>query len=60
MATVIRHGRRVKVKKKVKKSVATSLSMPSEFVAQNGVVIHQDTHIAVEACPRATKAKKKH
>ncbi len=41
------------------------LTMPTEFVAQNGAVIHQSTKIAVTGCPKKTlhkahrKAKKK-
>ena len=36
--------------------------MPTEFVAQNGAEIHQNTPIAVTGCPKAapaTKAKAK-
>jgi hypothetical protein len=41
------------------------LVMPTEFVAQNGAVIHQTTKIAVTGCPKAVrherkKAHKKH
>jgi hypothetical protein len=31
------------------------LVMPTEFVAQNGAVIHQSTKIAVTGCPKAAK-----
>ncbi len=34
------------------------LSMPTEFVAQNGVVLKQSTKIKVESCPK-TRTKKK-
>jgi hypothetical protein len=34
------------------------LVMPTEFVAQNGAVIHQSTKIAVTGCPKAKKAKR--
>jgi hypothetical protein len=36
------------------------LTMPTEFVAQNGAVIHQNTKIAVTGCPKhkAKKAKR--
>ena len=30
----------------------SKLAMPSEFVAQNGAVIHQNTPIAVTGCPK--------
>jgi hypothetical protein len=32
--------------------------MPTEFVGQNGAVIHQSTKISVSGCPKAHKAKK--
>ena len=34
------------------------LAMPTEFVAQDGAVIHQCTKIAVTGCPK--KARRKH
>lgn len=36
-----------------------SLKMPTEFVAQNGLVVKQNTQISVAGCS-AVKAKKKH
>jgi hypothetical protein len=36
-----------------------SLKMPTEFVAQNGAVIHQQTPIAVTGCKKHHKAKTK-
>ena len=44
--------------RKVKETVATSLQIPNEFIAQNGAEIHQTTPIAVEGCPKAVPAKK--
>jgi hypothetical protein len=38
---------------------ASKLVMPTEFVAQNGAVIHESTKIAVTGCPKAQKAKAK-
>jgi hypothetical protein len=35
-----------------------NLKMPTLFVAQNGLEIHQATHIAVTGCPKAKKARK--
>jgi hypothetical protein len=56
--TVTRHGKRVKVA--VKKTVATGLTMPTEFTAQNGATIHQVTNISVTGCGKAkTKTKAK-
>jgi hypothetical protein len=40
-------------------AVKGGLKMPTEFVAQNGAVIHQSTPISVSGCPKAHKAKKK-
>src|ERR1700691_2173448 len=36
----------------------SKLTMPTEFVAQNGATIKQSTKIAVTSCPKAKKAKK--
>jgi hypothetical protein len=38
--------------RKIRKTVAGSLVMPTTFTAQNGLVIHQDTKIAVTGCAR--------
>jgi hypothetical protein len=37
-----------------------SLTMPSEFVAQNGMTLHQNTHVAVTGCAKTklTRAQK--
>ena len=35
------------------------LKMPTEFLAQNGLAIHESTKIAVTGCPKAKKIKKK-
>jgi hypothetical protein len=35
------------------------LAMPTEFVGQNGVVLHQSTKIAATGCPKARKASHK-
>ncbi len=52
------HGRRKTVTREVKKTEPTTLRMPTEFVAQNGAEIHQDTPITVTGCPKAVPAKK--
>jgi hypothetical protein len=36
-----------------------ALAMPTEFVGQNGAVVHQSTKITVTGCPKAKKAKAK-
>ena len=33
--------------------------MPTEFVAQNGLEIHESTPIGVSGCPKHVKTKKK-
>jgi hypothetical protein len=48
------------VTRKVKKTVAASLEMPTAFVGQNGAEIHQNTPITVTGCgAKAKKAKAK-
>jgi hypothetical protein len=37
---------------------ASKLAMPTAFVAQNGLEIHQSTQITVTGCPKAKKHKK--
>jgi hypothetical protein len=46
------HTQKREVTRRVRQAVPTTLSMPTEFVAQNGVVLHQSTHIQVTGCPR--------
>ena len=41
-------------------SARAKLAMPTEFVAQNGAVVQQNTHIEVSGCPKAKKKVKKH
>jgi len=45
--------------RKVKQTVAGSLTMPTAFVGQNGAVIHESTPVSVSGCPKAHKAKAK-
>jgi hypothetical protein len=60
------HGRKVRRTIEVKIEKPTTLSMPTAFIAQNGLQIHQSTKIAVTGCPKTKKAhrakhkKKKH
>ena len=46
--------------RKVKQTEPESLVMPTEFVGQNGAVIHQSTPVSVTSCPKAKPAKKAH
>ena len=59
--TVKRHGKSVKVTKKVSENVAAPLEMPTEIIGQNGAEIHETTKIAVTGCKAAAvkKATKK-
>ena len=60
--TVKVHGRKKTITRKVKKTEPATLAMPTEFVAQNGAEIKQNTPIAVTGCPKtapATKTKAK-
>jgi hypothetical protein len=60
--TVRVHGRKKTITRGVKQTEPATLAMPTEFVAQNGAEIHQDTPIAVTGCPKtapATKTKAK-
>ncbi len=57
--TVKIHGRRKTITRKVKKTEPATLQMPSEFVAQNGAEIHQDTPITVTGCPKKARPAKK-
>jgi len=55
--TVRVRGHRKTVTRKVRETQPALLAMPTEFVGQNGAVIHQTTKIAVTGCPKK-KAKK--
>jgi hypothetical protein len=52
-------GKNKRVVKKTTKQVTESLKMPTEFVAQNGLQIHESTPIKVTGCPKLKAAKKK-
>jgi hypothetical protein len=56
--TVKVKGKKKTVTRKVNETVPASLSMPTEFVAQNGAQVHQTTNIAVTGCPKAQSTKK--
>jgi hypothetical protein len=55
--TVKVKGRNQTVTRKVKETVAESLIMPNEFVAQNGAVLKQNSTIKVTGCAKPKKAK---
>ena len=57
--TVKVKGHRKTVTRSVKQTLPATLQMPSEFVGQNGAVVHQNTKVAVTGCPKnAHKATK--
>jgi hypothetical protein len=53
------HGHSKTVTRKVKETQPASLTMPAEFVAQNGAVLHQSTKVGVTGCPKAKKHRKR-
>jgi NHL repeat len=57
--TVRVKGRKKKVTRKVRQTVPAALTMPTEFVAQNGATIHETTKIAVTGCAKTVKKKAK-
>ncbi len=60
--TLVRvHGHKHTVRKVVRKSVPGTLGMPTAFTAQNGIVIHQTTPIAITGCAKhKTKPVSRH
>ncbi len=55
--TVRVKGHKKTVTRKVKETETTTLQMPTEFVAQNGAEIHQDTPISVTGCAKTVVKK---
>jgi hypothetical protein len=55
---VKRHGKTVKVTRKVSKTVAEPLVIPTFLEGQNGAQIHQSTKVSVVGCPKVKTAKK--
>jgi hypothetical protein len=56
--TVHKHGHNAHPLRSVKRRVAQTLLMPTEFIAQNGAALRQNTKIAVSGCPTAKKSSK--
>jgi hypothetical protein len=52
-------GKEKTVTRKVKEQVATSLTIPSNYVAQNGATYNYNAPIAVTGCAKAKVVKKK-
>lgn len=57
--TVRVKGRKKTVTRNVKTTVTAPLVMPTDFTAQNGAVLTQNTKISVVGCPEAKKLKSK-
>jgi hypothetical protein len=57
--TLRTRGHKHTITRKVKQTLPASLSMPTEFVAQNGMTLHQNTPVSVTNCAKAKPAKKK-
>jgi NHL repeat len=57
MVTIRVKGHKKTVTRKVHEIRSAPLSMPTEFVAQNGAVIHRTTKIAITGCPKKVKKK---
>jgi hypothetical protein len=51
-------GKEKTVTRKVKEQVATSLTIPSDYVAQNGATYNYNAPIAVTGCAKAKVVKK--
>lgn len=58
--TVVSHGHRRTVTKKVHRRVPATLGMPTTFVAQNGVQIERTTPVGVSGCPKHGAGKAAH
>ena len=56
--TVRSKGHKKTVTRSVKETKPATLSMPTEFVAQNGAALHQTTAVGVTGCPKAGPVKK--
>jgi hypothetical protein len=56
--TLRTRGHRRTITRRVRQTLPASLSMPTEFVAQNGMTLHQTTPVSVTGCAKAKPAKK--
>ncbi|HWY17714.1 MAG TPA: hypothetical protein VNY27_03265 [Solirubrobacteraceae bacterium] len=56
--TIRTRGHRRTITRRVKQTLPASLSMPTEFVAQNGATLHRSTPVGVTGCAKARPAKK--
>jgi len=58
-AKVRTHGKTETITQKLREQVPTSLTIPSEYIGQNGAPYNANVPIAVTGCPKAKVAKKK-
>jgi hypothetical protein len=56
--TIRSRGHKRSLTRSVRETQPAPLSMPTEFVAQNGAQLHQSTPVSVTGCPKAKPAKK--
>jgi hypothetical protein len=57
-AKVRTHGKTETITQKLREQVPTSLTIPSEYIGQNGAPYNANVPIAVTGCPKAKVAKK--
>ena len=53
------HGKTETITRRLKEQVATSLTIPSDYVGQNGATYNANVPISVTGCPKAHATKKK-
>ena len=58
--TVKVKGHRKTITRNVKQTLPATLQMPSEFVGQNGAVVHQNTVVGVTGCAKGAHKAKRH
>jgi hypothetical protein len=54
--TITHHGKHIRVT--IRHTTPGSLTLPTEMTAQNGMILHRATPIAITGCGKAKKAKK--
>lgn len=57
--TIKTKGHKKTVTRRVKRTQPANLTMPTEFVGQNGATIHRSTAMSITGCAKAKPAKKK-
>ena len=52
------HGKTETITRRLKEQVSTALTIPSEYIGQNGSTYNANVPISVTGCPKAKVAKK--